>query len=394
MFGAAQDRQSVGGRAETDVPNNKCAGMPCQPLHQPQLIQVKRLSFGDRANDGVKGLALDQGMNTGRTIGKSDKFVRRLRRHALIVKRLRPFGKQRRAISWGQSLSLNVGLPGKDLLGPKVARLCRRNLEPKDRPAAADPIPDLHVLHLPPGRMAVGKQNIASGRLSPESQMTRRVIRDNSAGAANLSEAAGIFLDHDIGENFNRGGISHNKLRLKGFRRNHVGRVGTLALDQAGITEHATVASIIPPLIDGSRFVIGVKRRAVQNVPPSAAIDQKIAHGTIDVPKPLAAGRAGAWQAVSIIQAVNVHRDANLPQVADTFGASPAFSGRRECRQQHRRENCNDRNHNQKLDQRKSLGSPLGSMHNHGLMRFTVTEAGRSTIERLFRHLQPAILRV
>ena len=184
--------------------------------------------------------------------------------------------------------------------------------------------------------------------------MAGRVKRNNAAGAADLCKAAVVLLDNDVGKEFDGGGIGDDELGLKRFRGKHVGGDRTLALNQAIITEDASVAAIIPPLIDGDCFVISVKGGAIQDIPSRSTLDEEIAQGTIDIPKPLTSGIASVRQLVLVIESINVQGDADLPQVAHAFRAAAAFPGAGKSRQKQSGEDGDDRDDHQKFDQRKS----------------------------------------
>ena len=46
-----------------------------EPLAELELVDVKRLGFGDRADDGMKSFTVRQRMKAVRTIGELDEFV-------------------------------------------------------------------------------------------------------------------------------------------------------------------------------------------------------------------------------------------------------------------------------------------------------------------------------
>src|SRR5882762_4236215 len=55
-----QDGERVGSRAQTDIPDHEFAGMIFEALAEPELIDVKRFSLGNGADDRMKGLAVRQ----------------------------------------------------------------------------------------------------------------------------------------------------------------------------------------------------------------------------------------------------------------------------------------------------------------------------------------------
>ncbi len=56
--GRAEDRQSVGGRAQADVPDDKLTGVALEPLRQLELEDVEGLRLGDRSDHRVKSLSV------------------------------------------------------------------------------------------------------------------------------------------------------------------------------------------------------------------------------------------------------------------------------------------------------------------------------------------------
>ncbi len=71
----AQDRYRIGRRTEAHVPKHEFAGVLLEPFAEPELVDIKRLGFGDRADDGMKSFAVRQRMKTVLTIGELDEFV-------------------------------------------------------------------------------------------------------------------------------------------------------------------------------------------------------------------------------------------------------------------------------------------------------------------------------
>ena len=75
VAGRPQSGERVGGRAETDVPQDKVACVTLEPLDQPQLPDIQGLRLGDRADHRMKGLVMGQRMDAVRPVGELDYSV-------------------------------------------------------------------------------------------------------------------------------------------------------------------------------------------------------------------------------------------------------------------------------------------------------------------------------
>ena len=73
--GRAQGGEGVGGRAEADIPQDEFAGVMLEALDQAQLPDIQGVGFGDRADHGMEGLVVGQGMDAVGAIGELDDSV-------------------------------------------------------------------------------------------------------------------------------------------------------------------------------------------------------------------------------------------------------------------------------------------------------------------------------
>jgi hypothetical protein len=73
--GRAHGGDGVGGGAETDIPEDKLAGVMLEALDQAELANIQGLGFGDRADDGMEGLGVGEGMNAVGAIGELNDSV-------------------------------------------------------------------------------------------------------------------------------------------------------------------------------------------------------------------------------------------------------------------------------------------------------------------------------
>ncbi|MPM71708.1 hypothetical protein SDC9_118678 [bioreactor metagenome] len=92
----------------------------------------------------------------------------------------------------------------------------------------------------------------------------------------------------------------------------------------------------------------------------------------------VAAGRGGSritvgGNVVVIVSGIHESGGADLLELGSAMGVARPFPGRTQCRQQHRRQNRDDSNHNQELDQRKQ------ELFSHGASLFisNVDTAGK-----------------
>lgn len=61
--GGAEDGEDIRGGAEADVPDDEFTGMRGETFRQAELADVEGLRFGDRADDGMEGFAMGNGMD-------------------------------------------------------------------------------------------------------------------------------------------------------------------------------------------------------------------------------------------------------------------------------------------------------------------------------------------
>ncbi len=73
--GGAQHGEDIGGGAEADIPDDEFARMRGHAFGQAELSDIKRLGFGDRADDGMKGLVFGERMNAVNAGGEPDDFI-------------------------------------------------------------------------------------------------------------------------------------------------------------------------------------------------------------------------------------------------------------------------------------------------------------------------------
>jgi hypothetical protein len=73
--GGTQGGDRVGGSAEADIPEDKFARVTLEALDQAQLSDIQRLGLGDRADNGMKRLAMSEGMDAVRPVGESNYSV-------------------------------------------------------------------------------------------------------------------------------------------------------------------------------------------------------------------------------------------------------------------------------------------------------------------------------
>jgi hypothetical protein len=73
--GRAEGSDGVGGGAETDIPQDEFAGVMLEALDQAELANIQGLGFGDRADDGMEGLVVREGMDAVGAIGELNDSV-------------------------------------------------------------------------------------------------------------------------------------------------------------------------------------------------------------------------------------------------------------------------------------------------------------------------------
>ena len=72
----AQHRERVGGRAETDVPEDKLpSARRRHTMHEVQLLDVEGLCLGNGSDHGVERFALGEGAHAPGTIDELDELV-------------------------------------------------------------------------------------------------------------------------------------------------------------------------------------------------------------------------------------------------------------------------------------------------------------------------------
>ena len=82
----AQNRERIRRRAEADVPDDKFSGMILEPLAQPELVDVKRLRFRDRANNRMKRLVVRQRAHGADAVVQADELVAGVSLHGLVLR--------------------------------------------------------------------------------------------------------------------------------------------------------------------------------------------------------------------------------------------------------------------------------------------------------------------
>jgi len=73
--GGAQNCEDIGGSTEADVPDDEFAGMRGHAFGEAQLFYIQGFRFGDRADDGMEGFAMRDGMDAMDAAGELDDFV-------------------------------------------------------------------------------------------------------------------------------------------------------------------------------------------------------------------------------------------------------------------------------------------------------------------------------
>jgi len=71
----AQDGHCIGRRAKPDIPHHKFAYVRLQSFPQPQLLDVKRLRLGHRADDGMKRLVFRQRAYAASSVLQANELV-------------------------------------------------------------------------------------------------------------------------------------------------------------------------------------------------------------------------------------------------------------------------------------------------------------------------------
>ena len=79
--GGAEDGQNIRGGAESDVPDDEFAGVCGEAFGKAKLFDVKGLGFGNRADDGMEGFALGDGVDAMDAAREFDDFVALVCRH-------------------------------------------------------------------------------------------------------------------------------------------------------------------------------------------------------------------------------------------------------------------------------------------------------------------------
>ena len=71
----AQDGERICRSTEADIPDDKFAGMILQSLAQPELVDVKRLCFRDRPDDGMKCLGICERTHGTNAVVQADELI-------------------------------------------------------------------------------------------------------------------------------------------------------------------------------------------------------------------------------------------------------------------------------------------------------------------------------
>jgi len=82
----AQNGKRVRRRAEADIPNDKFANVILQPLAQLELVDVKRLRLRDRADNGMKRLAIRQRTHGADAVVQPDELITGVGLHNLVLR--------------------------------------------------------------------------------------------------------------------------------------------------------------------------------------------------------------------------------------------------------------------------------------------------------------------
>ena len=90
MGSGAEDGSSVGGGAETDVPDNEFAGRLCEAFTNVKLTDVKKIGLGSRAKPRVHFFAVAGGKKGVLAVGEAYELV--VTGHAGIVEMALNFG--------------------------------------------------------------------------------------------------------------------------------------------------------------------------------------------------------------------------------------------------------------------------------------------------------------
>ena len=92
ISGGAEDRDSVCGGAEADVPDNEfgfgfafTGGLCCEAFPNAKLANVKKIGLGSRAKPGMHFFAVAGGKKRDLSVGERHKLVVIIIRHASIV---------------------------------------------------------------------------------------------------------------------------------------------------------------------------------------------------------------------------------------------------------------------------------------------------------------------
>ena len=82
----AQNGECICRRAEADIPDHKFAGMILLTLAQFELVDVKRLGFGNRADDRMKRLVVRERTHGADAVVQADELVTRVSLHGLVLR--------------------------------------------------------------------------------------------------------------------------------------------------------------------------------------------------------------------------------------------------------------------------------------------------------------------
>src|SRR5206468_7081326 len=89
--------------------------------------------------------------------------------------------------------------------------------------------------------------------------------------------------------------------------------------------------------------------RTVENVARSSVLDERVGGFSGQIPRP--DGTGAIRKLIPVVVRVHPYGDAELPRIAGTLDLDRLRFRLRERGQQQRRQDCNDRDHNQKFDQ-------------------------------------------
>ena len=82
ILGRSQDGERIRRGPEPDIPNHKFAGVPLEPLAQPELADIQRLRLGHRPHHRMKRLAIHKGAHGADAVVETDQLIGGVGLHA------------------------------------------------------------------------------------------------------------------------------------------------------------------------------------------------------------------------------------------------------------------------------------------------------------------------